>query len=212
MHSPTVQLPSGGSIVIHTDRGADRDRRQFRPLDARAAHRRDGAQDQPRGRRRGRPPAAPARPRRPDRDRLHRHGASSATSAPVERRLRDALKIDRARLQIGKISQFGLLELSRQRLRPSLQELSSQACPICQGLGVVRSTECCALQALRRDPGGRHPRRGREHARARAGRGRALPAEPEARRADPARAALRDGGVRGGRFGAHVAGCSISTS
>ena len=68
----------------------------------------------------------------------------------VERRLREALKNDRARLQIGKISMFGLLEMSRQRLRPSLQELSSHACPHCNGQGTVRSVESCALQALRR--------------------------------------------------------------
>ena len=67
----------------------------------------------------------------------------------VERRLREALKLDRARIQLGRISMFGLMELSRQRLRPSLQELSSQSCPTCHGLGVVRSTESCALQALR---------------------------------------------------------------
>jgi ribonuclease E len=67
----------------------------------------------------------------------------------VEKRLRDALKADRARIQIGRISQFGLMELSRQRLRASLQELSSQVCPHCSGLGVVRSTESCALQTLR---------------------------------------------------------------
>ncbi len=67
----------------------------------------------------------------------------------VEKRLRDALKADRARIQIGRISQFGLMELSRQRLRASLQELSSQVCPHCAGLGVVRSTESCALQTLR---------------------------------------------------------------
>ena len=67
----------------------------------------------------------------------------------VEKRLKDALKADRARVQMGRISQFGLMELSRQRLRASLQELSSQICPHCAGLGVVRSTESCALQTLR---------------------------------------------------------------
>jgi ribonuclease E len=67
----------------------------------------------------------------------------------VERRMRDALKSDRARVQLGRISAFGLLELSRQRLRPSLQELSTQACPACDGTGVVRSVESAALRALR---------------------------------------------------------------
>jgi len=67
----------------------------------------------------------------------------------VERRLRDHLKTDRARVQLGRISAFGLLELSRQRLRPSFQELSTQLCPTCTGTGVIRSVESAALQALR---------------------------------------------------------------
>lgn len=67
----------------------------------------------------------------------------------VERRLKDAMKADRARIQIGRISGFGLLELSRQRLRPSLQEASTQTCPHCRGVGFVRSTESMALQVLR---------------------------------------------------------------
>ncbi|HLF59171.1 MAG TPA: Rne/Rng family ribonuclease, partial [Alphaproteobacteria bacterium] len=67
----------------------------------------------------------------------------------VEKRLKDALKNDRARIQLGHISHFGLLEMSRQRLRPSLHEFSTERCPHCQGSGVVRSTESTALQVLR---------------------------------------------------------------
>ncbi len=67
----------------------------------------------------------------------------------VERRLRDALRFDRARIQLGRISTFGLLELSRQRLRPSFLELSTQPCPSCGGSGTIRSIESAALQALR---------------------------------------------------------------
>ena len=67
----------------------------------------------------------------------------------VERRLRDALRFDRARIQLGRISTFGLLELSRQRLRPSFLELSTQPCPVCAGSGTIRSVESAALQALR---------------------------------------------------------------
>ena len=67
----------------------------------------------------------------------------------VERRLKEAMKSDRARIQIGRISGFGLLELSRQRLRPSLQEASTQICPHCRGAGFIRSTESMALQVLR---------------------------------------------------------------
>ena len=67
----------------------------------------------------------------------------------VERRLKESMKADRARIQIGRISGFGLLELSRQRLRPSLQEASTQTCPHCRGAGFVRLTESMALQVLR---------------------------------------------------------------
>ncbi|MFT5486664.1 MAG: ribonuclease E, partial [Alphaproteobacteria bacterium] len=67
----------------------------------------------------------------------------------VERRLREAMKTDRARLQIGRISNFGLLELSRQRLRPSLLETSSQICPHCRGTGTILSTESMAMRVLR---------------------------------------------------------------
>lgn len=67
----------------------------------------------------------------------------------VERRLKEAMKSDRARIQIGRISPFGLLELSRQRLRPSLLEVSSDRCPHCEGSGYVRSTESSALHVLR---------------------------------------------------------------
>ncbi|MBM3489347.1 MAG: ribonuclease E/G, partial [Alphaproteobacteria bacterium] len=67
----------------------------------------------------------------------------------VERRLKDSLKTDRARVQIGRISNFGLMELSRQRLRPSLYETSSVQCPHCAGSGYVRSTESAALHVLR---------------------------------------------------------------
>ena len=67
----------------------------------------------------------------------------------VEDRLRDALHADRARIQVGKISRFGLLELSRQRLQPSLGETSHITCPRCMGTGHVRSTESFALHLLR---------------------------------------------------------------
>src|SRR5207237_880611 len=67
----------------------------------------------------------------------------------VERRLKDALKHDRARIQVGRISHFGLLEMSRQRLRPSLLEGSTRVCPHCEGRGIVRSVSSCALSVLR---------------------------------------------------------------
>ncbi|MEM6574760.1 MAG: Rne/Rng family ribonuclease [Pseudomonadota bacterium] len=67
----------------------------------------------------------------------------------VEDRLREALKTDRARTQIGRISRFGLLEMSRQRLRPSLGESSQNVCPRCHGHGFIRSIESLALSVLR---------------------------------------------------------------
>ncbi|NDI86630.1 Rne/Rng family ribonuclease [Undibacterium crateris] len=67
----------------------------------------------------------------------------------VEQRLKDALRYDRARVQMGKISRFGLMELSRQRLRPSLSEGSHVTCPRCNGTGHIRDTESSALQVLR---------------------------------------------------------------
>ena len=67
----------------------------------------------------------------------------------VENRLKDALRHDRARIQVGRISHFGLLEMSRQRLRTGVVEGSTSQCPHCQGTGIVRSTESVALAVLR---------------------------------------------------------------
>src|SRR5512144_2253578 len=67
----------------------------------------------------------------------------------VENRLRELLKMDRARVQIGRISRFGLLEMSRQRLRPSLDEASHVICPRCNGQGTIRGVESLALAVLR---------------------------------------------------------------
>lgn len=67
----------------------------------------------------------------------------------VENRIRDALAIDRARVQVGRISRFGLLEMSRQRLRPSLGETTSKVCPRCEGQGTIRGTRSLSLSILR---------------------------------------------------------------
>lgn len=67
----------------------------------------------------------------------------------VENRVKDALHFDRARVQMGKISRFGLMELSRQRIRPALNEGSHTTCPRCNGTGVIRDTESSALHVLR---------------------------------------------------------------
>ncbi|WP_353432765.1 Rne/Rng family ribonuclease [Polynucleobacter sp. MWH-UH23A] len=74
---------------------------------------------------------------------------SSKAQKDVENRLRDALRHDRARVQMGKISKFGLMEMSRQRLRPALSEGSHVTCPRCNGTGHIRDAESSALQVLR---------------------------------------------------------------
>ena len=74
---------------------------------------------------------------------------SAKSQKDVENRLRDALRHDRARVQMGKISKFGLMEMSRQRLRPALSEGSHVTCPRCNGTGHIRDTESSALQVLR---------------------------------------------------------------
>ena len=70
-------------------------------------------------------------------------------NASVEKRLKDRLKTDRARIQVGRISGFGLMEMSRQRLRPGMLESTTQACPHCHGTGLIRSDDSMALQILR---------------------------------------------------------------
>ena len=74
---------------------------------------------------------------------------SKKNQQAVEDRLRDAVRMDKARIQIGRISRFGLLEMSRQRLRPSLGEATHTVCPRCSGMGTIRSVESMALAVLR---------------------------------------------------------------
>jgi len=74
---------------------------------------------------------------------------STKNQRAVEDRLRDAVKQDRARIQLGRISRFGLMEMSRQRLRPSISESTNIVCPRCNGMGVIRSVESLALAVLR---------------------------------------------------------------
>jgi len=75
--------------------------------------------------------------------------SSTRNQKDVENRLQAALESDRARVQIGRISRFGLLEMSRQRLRPSLAETSGKVCPQCMGQGTIRDTKSVALSILR---------------------------------------------------------------
>ncbi|MEZ5866459.1 MAG: ribonuclease E/G [Geminicoccaceae bacterium] len=132
MHSPIVQLPSGGSIVMHAtealiaiDVNSGKSTRE-RHIDETAVKTNLEAADEIARQLRLRDLAGLVVIDFIDMGEMRHQRA-------VERRVRDALKIDRARIQLGKISMFGLLELSRQRLRPSLQELSSRPCPTCQG-------------------------------------------------------------------------------
>jgi len=74
---------------------------------------------------------------------------NSKNQRAVERRLQDAMESDRARVQIGKISRFGLLELSRQRLRSSISDANYKTCPRCDGTGAIRSVSSCSLSILR---------------------------------------------------------------
>lgn len=74
---------------------------------------------------------------------------SSKNQRDVESRVRKALEIDRARVQVGRISRFGLLEMSRQRLKPSLEEMTFKVCPRCSGQGTIRGTRSIALSILR---------------------------------------------------------------
>ena len=74
---------------------------------------------------------------------------SSKNQREVEKAMQDACEIDRARVQVGRLSRFGLLEMSRQRLRPSLSEHTQVACPRCEGRGQIRSVESLALAVLR---------------------------------------------------------------
>jgi ribonuclease E len=74
---------------------------------------------------------------------------SQRNQREVENRMRDVLRLDRARVQIGRISRFGLLEMSRQRLRPPLTETSHLVCPQCDGRGMIRGVESLALAVLR---------------------------------------------------------------
>lgn len=74
---------------------------------------------------------------------------STKNQRMVEDRMRQALEVDRARVQVGRISRFGLLEMSRQRLRPSLEEMTFKVCPRCDGQGTIRGTRSLALSILR---------------------------------------------------------------
>ena len=109
----------------------------------------------------------------------------------VEKAMKDALKNDRARIQVGRISSFGLMEMSRQRLRTGVLEASTRPCPHCDGSGLMRTASSAGLSALRmlEDEAGRG--RGSPARAARRPRGGGLSAQQEARRDRRGRGALR---------------------
>jgi ribonuclease E len=148
MHSPTVQLKSGGYVVINQtealvaiDVNSGRSTRE-RHIEDTALRTNLEAADEIARQLRLRDLAGLIVIDFIDME-------SSKHDGMVERRLKEALRHDRARIQVGRISHFGLLEMSRQRLRPSLAETSFVTCPHCQGRGTVRSLESSALQVLR---------------------------------------------------------------
>lgn len=147
-YSRTVQLPSGGAVVIdHTE--------ALVAIDVNSARSTRGADIEETALRTNQEAADEVARQL----RLRDLGGlividfidmeDSKNQRAVEQRLRDALYVDRARVQMGKISRFGLMELSRQRLRPALNEGSHVTCPRCTGTGVIRDAESSALHVLR---------------------------------------------------------------
>jgi ribonuclease E len=148
IHEQNVHLPSGGYIVINStealvaiDVNSGRATRQ-RNIEQTALHTNLEAADEVARQLRLRDLAGLIVIDFIDMEE-HRNNSS------VERRMKEAMRMDRARIQVGHISHFGLLELSRQRLRPSLVEASTHVCEICGGAGVIRSTESTSLKVLR---------------------------------------------------------------
>ncbi len=148
IHGPTVQLKSGGYIVIHQtealvaiDVNSGRSTRE-RHIEETALKTNLEAADEIARQLRLRDLAGLIVIDFIDMEEARNNHA-------VERRFKEALRTDRARIQIGRISPFGLLEMSRQRLRPSLLEISGDTCPTCGGTGYIRSTDWTALHVLR---------------------------------------------------------------
>ncbi len=118
----------------------------------------------------------------------------SRNNRAVERRTKDALKNDRARIQVGRISHFGLLEMSRQRIRTGVLEGSTVVCAHCQGAGVVRSTASIALHVLRLLEDALIKSSNSQHRRADANAGRSLYSQSEARQSARSRTSVRSCG------------------
>ena len=149
MYQPAVQLKSGGYLVINPTEALVSIDINSGPVDPRAQYRADRLQHKHRG--------------DGTRSRASYGCAtwpawSSSTSSTwsrtshvrkVEKAMKDAVKNDRARIQVGRISSFGLMEMSRQRLRTGVLEASTRACPHCEGSGLMRTAASAGLSALR---------------------------------------------------------------
>ena len=207
LHNPVINLPSGGSVVIHVtealtaiDVNSGRSTRE-RNIEETALKTNLEAADEISRQLRLRDIAGLVVIDFIDM-------ADTRNQRIVERKLREQLKVDRARVQLGRISAFGLLELSRQRLRPSFQELSAQPCPTCHGSGAVRSVELAALQLLRAIELAGMKADAAALAVNSAGAGRVVCAQPEARSPDRAGTALSAQGRGAGRR--HAGGGRVS--
>jgi ribonuclease E len=148
IHTPTVQLRSGGYIVIHQtealvaiDVNSGRATRE-RHIEETALKTNSEAADEIAYQLRLRDLAGLIVIDFIDME-------ENRNNSSVERRFKDGLRNDRARIQIGRISPFGLLEMSRQRLRPSVSEITGDPCPHCDGTGFMQSTDWMALQVMR---------------------------------------------------------------
>jgi ribonuclease E len=149
MYQPVVQLKSGGYLVINPTEALGVDRHQLGPLDSRAQYRAD----------RPSPPTSRRRMRSPVSSGLRDMAGlvvidfidmeSNGHIRKVERTMKEALKNDRARIQVGRISSFGLMEMSRQRLRTGVLEASTRPCAHCEGTGLMRTAASAGLSALR---------------------------------------------------------------
>ena len=148
-HVPADRPAEIGRLSGHQpDRGSGVDRHQLGPLDARAQYRADGVQHQPRGR-----PEIARQLRLRDMAGLvvidFIDMEQNNHVRKVEKAMKEALKNDRARIQVGRISGFGLMEMSRQRLRTGVLEASTRPCVHCDGTGLMRTASSAGLQRLR---------------------------------------------------------------
>ena len=132
------------------DGGADRDRRQFRELHRSGGARRNKPSRQSGSGRRDRPAIAPARHRRADRRSISSMSSEQANVEKVLDALHASLARDRTPAQISPMSEFGLVEITRKRMRDPLVRLVTEGCRVCRGRGRVRSCESVALEILRR--------------------------------------------------------------